>query len=754
MSTRRFAPAASHAAGLSPRTPVRYDLPMPTASPSTVMIPPASPAGFARDLLAGAQAAMFTLPGAVAFGGIAFAALGPDYAATAAAAGLIGGVVGGLVAAPLAGRAGGIAAPSGQLAVLLAAVVALGVRHGLGAGACAALAAGAVVVAGLLQLLLAGLRLGRLIAYVPYPVIAGCGIGAVVVICVAQVPALLGGGGLRPIALGAGLAAIAGLVFARRFLPRMPDVLVGLGLGCAVHYGALAATGATAQAGPVLGALPALAGGIGGGWHVEDAAFAAAAWAALPLALGIGVLGAITSLVAAVVVDGSLRGRHDPDRELRAQGFANLFGGACGGLPVALSDSRTLIAWRAGARGRGAAVGHALCLLAAGTLLAPLIAGLPLAVLAGLLMASMLRSVDPWAVDLAWLACSRGGRPGRDLLANVAVVVAVAGLTVFAGLFPALLVGLAVGVVQFIASLSASVVRRSYRAAAVRSKRVRADAAMEVLGRLGERVAVFELQGSVFFGTADRLAQAVEAVAPEIEWAVLDLRRVASVDSSGARIIQRLHEDLVSRGKTLVLAHLAPGRPLWPVFAGLGVIERIGSNRCFAELDSALEHVEDGLLARHAAPGSGGHASGLAGLDIAAGLDPAQIATLATHLVEKRYTHDEVIFGEGDRGDALFVLIEGEVSVRTRLDHEAGSLRLSSFSPGVVFGEMALLEGAPRSATVVADRDAICLALSVEAYERLGREHPALALRLALNLGRQLAQRLRRANGQLRALEH
>ena len=71
---------------------------------------------------------------------------------------------------------------------------------------------------------------------------------------------------------------------------------------------------------------------------------------------------------------------------MRAQGFANLFGGACGGLPVALSDSRTLIAWRAGARGRGAAVGHALCLLAAGTLLAPLISGLPLAVLAGLLV--------------------------------------------------------------------------------------------------------------------------------------------------------------------------------------------------------------------------------------------------------------------------------------------------------------------------------------------------------------------------------
>ena len=102
-----------------------------------------------------------------------------------------------------------------------------------------------------------------------------------------------------------------------------------------------------------------------------------------------------------------------------------------------------------------------------------------------------------------------------------------------------------------------------------------------------------------------------------------------------------------------------------------------------------------------------------------------------------------------------FILVDGEVSVRTQFDHnDARSLRLSSFSPGVVFGEMALLEGAARSATVVADRDALSLALSVEACDRLGRDHPALALRLALNLGRQLAQSQRRANGQLRALEH
>jgi SulP family sulfate permease len=483
------------------------------------------------------------------------------------------------------------------------------------------------------------------------------------------------------------------------------------------------------------------------------------AWRALlrlaPVGVGMGLLAAVLSLVAAAIAGGVTRQRGDGNRELVAQGVANLAGGLCGGIAVALSESRTLASWQAGGRGRLAGVAHALTLLAAGTLGAPLIVHVPQAVLAGLLLVIVVRAVDPWTVDLLRLALpgrAAGRLPGREVAGNVAIIVLVAGLTVVAGMLWALLAGVLVAVVQFIASMSGSPVRRILRGDALRSKKVRSDRAMDLLARHGREIAVCELQGSLFFGTADRLAREAERLlADGVQSLILDCKRVTSVDSSGVRMVQRLHDECQARGGRLYLAQLDGGHPGYAAFRGLGVLARLGEDAVHMDTDAALERAEAAILVPHRVEAAGDEIS-LDGLEICQDLSAEECAALAGYLERRRYEGGRVIFHEGDPGSELFLLTAGEVSVSTTL--EGGRmLRLATFSAGVVFGEMALLDGAPRSASIIADADAVCLVLSVERYQELAREHPAIARRFTLNLARQLAARLRRATAQIRALE-
>ena len=134
------------------------------------------------------------------------------------------------------------------------------------------------------------------------------------------------------------------------------------------------------------------------------------------------------------------------------------------------------------------------------------------------------------------------------------------------------------------------------------------------------------------------------------------------------------------------------------------------------------------------------------------GLSPDQLGVLRSYLDSREFAAGTVIFEEGSIGEELFILSTGQVSARTTLDH-GRRIRLTTFSPGVVFGEMALLDGATRSATAIADSDAQCLVLPLASYRRLSDEHAEIALVITRNLGRLMAERLRLTNGQLRALE-
>ncbi len=725
-----------------------------------------------NDVIGGALSALFTIPAAMAFGALVVAPLGTAFLVDGVVMGLTGAAVAGLVAAAVGSRGMALTAPSGQLAVMLATAVTLAADDpAIRSVPPVVVVACTAGIAGVVQIIGGMARFGGLVAYLPYPVVAGCGTGAAALIVLSQAPALFGhslGSDLDTVpaswnlgAIVTGLTAIAASLLSRRVLPGVPDVIPGLVAGLLAHE-AMNLLDPKFH-GAVIGDVPTVIPGMHGLLelrNLDSATITELIKTVAPIGVAAGVLGSILSLVAGAIVEGQTGLRRNSDRELLAQGVANCASSLCGGLPGALSESRSLLSWRAGARGRMAGISHAAVILIAGIVFAPLIGLLPVALLAALLILATLRALDHWTIDLLRLAARRGSGDSRDLVINLLVVIGVAGMTVLVSLFWGLILGLVIAVVQFIATMSRSVIRRHYRGELVHSKKLRSTEAMNLLAEHGHEIAVFELHGALFFGTADQFAREVERVAGDARWIISDLRRVTIIDSSGARIIQRIHKRLKRNGARLALAHMQPHSHGWGVFNGLGVIDSIGRDRCFEDIDAAMEWAEESLLSArgYALPAGSGHTcddggvSDLSDLDFTHGLSPDQLDVLRSYLDSREFAAGTVIFEEGSVGEELFILSTGQVSARTTLEH-GRRMRLTTFSPGVVFGEMALLDGSTRSATAIADSDAQCMALTADSYRRLSDEHAEIALVITRNLGRLMAERLRLTNGQLRALE-
>jgi len=252
------------------------------------------------------------------------------------------------------------------------------------------------------------------------------------------------------------------------------------------------------------------------------------------------------------------------------------------------------------------------------------------------------------------------------------------------------------------------------------------------------------LQGSLFFGTADQLREQMRPLQKSVRTVVLDLRHVHDIDSTGARILLELASDAARDGCTLVVSE-------WPSDdARRQVIEASMAGTAtsveFATTtDEALEAAEDRLLAKLTLA-----SSDRLTLDqtlLARGLDATELAVLQAELTQLAVPRGAALFRAGDPGDAIYVSVHGEIGVRL-----AGSTRrLASFAPGVMVGEMAVLEGQRRSADALAETDLVVLRLSAESFERLRAEHPALAAKLLHNMSLYLAGRLRGLTAELAA---
>ena len=274
-----------------------------------------------------------------------------------------------------------------------------------------------------------------------------------------------------------------------------------------------------------------------------------------------------------------------------------------------------------------------------------------------------------------------------------------------------------------VARSSRSAVRRSYSVADIPSRRRRPDEQAALLTAVGSRCVVHVLHGDLVFAATESVIRSLVEQCAEIDLAIVDLAEVTEIDVAAARLLAALGAWMAESGKELVLVAPAHGDLLGDLPAGA---------RIFADLDSATEWCEERLLTANGVPPAAAVRVPLAEHRLTRGFDAAMLARLEAILRPRSFAAGETIFVAGDPADALFLLVEGEVTIEIEL--EAGRRRLATLTPGLAFGEVALADIPARPAGVHAETAGECLALPVVDFDRLGAEDPALQAALMRNL--------------------
>ncbi len=474
------------------------------------------------DVLGGITAGIVALPLALGFG---------HASGLGAAAGLYGAIALGILAALFGGTPSQVSGPTGPMTVVAAGLAA----SIAAAGGDAKLIFLAVALAGALQIALGLLRLGRLIQFVPYPVVSGfmSGIG-VIIICL-QFPVMLGSpavktplaaiqglpsylAAIQPAPLLLALGTVALIYGTPRITRKVPGTLVGL-VVMTVLAAALGLKVDTISAIPSGLPRPSLP-------TIDAAALKLVLGAAVVLA----VLGAVDSLLTSLVADRITGIRHDSDRELVGQGIGNIASGLIGGLPGAGATMRTVVNVQSGGRTRLSGAVHGMLLLGVLLGLAPLAQRIPLAVLAGILLTVGIGILDYRGLrDVAKVP--RG---------DAAVMLGVLVLTVVVDLMWAVGIGVVASCLVIARQLAA-------RHPAVPASELAQDT---------DHVAVVRAQDALFFGNANRLQDALAEHVSAARALVLCLRQLRLLDQSGAYALADAIADLRTRGVQVYLAGL------------------------------------------------------------------------------------------------------------------------------------------------------------------------------------------------------
>jgi len=463
------------------------------------------------------------------------------------------------------------------------------------------------------------------------------------------------------------------------------------------------------------------------------------------------MVGSMESLMSSVAIDNLSGKRHDSNRELLGQGASNIAASFFGALFSAGSIPRSSANYLAGARSKFSGAASSVLILVIFLTLAPMIGRIPLAVFAGIIISVGINLFDRSTFRF-FQSLFKTTKARKEVASSLLVNLSVALITVSVNLVTAVLIGVAISTVYSMAKMSTSVMRREYSARRVNSKRVRQTQQSRYLREHGRKILVFELQGPIFFGSADRLAMLIEKKTAEAHYCILDMKHVNEIDTTGANILVRLHQILERQKKRLLISHLVDSHFLWGFLEASGAAGAIPKENFFEDTDAALEWAEDHVLAEFPS-GEDRRYYPLDETDLLLGFEPNELENFRRELDCLEFRKGEELIREGEESRDLYILTRGSVSVKIHLPANNRKKRLFTFSAAVVFGEMALLDGNPRSAQVVAEEDSEVYRLSYDRFGKLCRENSGVAIKLLQNMAVVLSHRLRVRSEEVRMLE-
>jgi sulfate permease, SulP family len=728
----------------------------------------ARPDNSAGEFWGGLAAMLVALPSAIAFGVTVFAPLGGSFGAQGAAAGILGAGALGLVASLLGGTKRLISAPSAPAAAVMSALVVDLVRTGTQANTILMEMAVVAMLCGVFQIIFAAMGLGRLIKYMPYPVVSGYLSGVGLIIITSQLPKLLGVpngtdfiSALQSVSLWnwqgilVGVITAAVMVLAPKVTRIVPAAILGLASGVLTYFGLALMYPSLltlAENKSVVGPITSFSGGflesIAGRIHAFGTLDSAQMTVLLVPALTLAVLLSIDTLKTCVVLDTLTRSRHDSNRELMGQGFGNIASMLAGGIPGSGTMGATLVNISSGAQRRWSGVMEGLLAMLAFLLLGNLIAWIPIASLAAIMLVIGVRMIDRESFRLL---------QSRSTVLDFAVIVTVVAVAASVDLIAASGTGLALAIMLFIREqIRESVVRRKIYGNEMFSKQVRLKEESAVLEKYGDRTVIFELQGSLFFGTSDQLYSALETELKTRQYVILDMRRVQSVDVSAAHMLEQIERILRDRGGFLIFSHMPravpSGQDMERYFSRVGLVRAEHQVLMFGHRDEALEWVENQVLKSQNIQVPEEKLLQLHEIELLKGRKPETIAELERCMEQRSFKESQTVFKLGDRGDELFLIRRGSVRIMLPLEGRTPH-HLSTFGRGHFFGEMAFLDNRPRSADAIAIAETDTYVLSRSRFNQLQEEHKMLANNLLESLATSLAHRLRHSNHEISILQ-
>ena len=606
------------------------------------------------------------------------------------------------------------------------------------------------MLTGLLFLVLGTFGLGKLVRYIPYPVMGGflAGTGWLLV---------QGSFGVMT-DFSLTLANISALLHASQLILWIPGILFGLALffvmrrfnhflvmpgmflgAIGVFYLGFLITGTSIEKATSMGLL---LGQVGGNaiWNPLELGHTLlkANWTAIlsqsgniAIVLALSVIG---FLLNASALELTLHQDIQLNRELKSVGFANLVTGLLGGMVGYPMVGDTALNNRVGAKGKLVGIITGIMCAVIFLLAAPLLAYLPRPLLGGLLFFLGLDFLVEWLVE-GWRKLSRS-----DYAVVVLILIAIAVTNFLFGV----LVGLIAAIVLFVINYSRiNIVHHSLSGAEVRSNFERCTYHQRVLTNLGQSIHIFELQGFIFFGTANALLEQIQVrvkdeAQPPSRYIILDFRRVTGLDSSAVLSFIKGRQLTETREITLVLTNIS--QSIQKQFELEGMFENNKKVRIFTDLDHGLEWCEEQLLEIERVTTL--HTPVTLSAQLAdSGFERANTKRLMNYLERITFAQGETLIRQGDEADRLYFIEMGIVSVYLDLANQK-RVRLQTLGLGTAVGESGLYLGATCATSVIADLPVTAYRLTRSALSEMKQKEPELAATFHEFSARLLSERL------------
>ena len=536
-------------------------------------------AKFMKDIMAGIIVGIVAIPLAIAFG-IA-SGVGPTE-------GLVTAIIAGFIISALVGSRVQIGGPTGAFIVII-----YGIIQQFGVGGLAI----ATIMAGVMLVLMGVFKLGSIIKFMPYPIIVGFTAGIAVTIFSTQINDLLGLG-LKDVpaeffekwgcyfenigktnwwALGIGLASILIIVFTPKISKKMPGSLLAIVIMTAFCW----ALERFAGIHPVttIGDLYELPSGLPSFRipSLGDQSLWATIQALLPTAFTIAMLGAIESLLSAMVADGVISSRHNSNTELMAQGVANIVVPFFGGIPATGAIARTMANINNGGRTPIAGIVHTVVLLLVLLLLGGLVGAIPMPCLAGVLI-MVSYNMSGWRTIRSMCRQSRS---------DIAILFTTMLLTIIFDLTIAIEVGLGLAVVLFVRRImetsKISVLRDEME---VHHDGEEGDVHLAI----PQGVEVYEINGPLFFGVATKFEE-MATMRDAMPIRIVRMRKVSFIDSTGLHNLEIFIEAAMKAGQQVILSGV--NKRVYNAIESAGIVDRLGKENVLNNIDQALARAEE-----------------------------------------------------------------------------------------------------------------------------------------------------------------